>query len=66
MICYNYYITDKQQGELYMAQELLNLLSARSKEFYEVLGSFKAKCYIHVFIYSKEAKEYILSVWIYF
>ena len=43
MICCNYYITVKQQGELYTPQELLNHLSARAKGFYEVLTSVKAK-----------------------
>ena len=51
MICYNYHITGKPQGELYLPQELLNHLSARAKEFHEVPTNFKAKCYINICIY---------------
>ena len=63
MIRYNYFVTEKQQGELYVAQELLKYLSARANEFHEVLPSFKAKCYIYIFcIYSKDTKEYSIGV----
>ena len=51
MICYNYYVTEKQQEELRTAQELLNHLLTRAKEFHEILTSFKARRYIHICIY---------------